>query len=209
LSFPSHYAIPPTATGTRRDGDRTRAKALQVAAAQISAIGFNKMTIARVAADAGVSQSGLLHHFPSKAALLAAVLDEREREDSEFLFGDGSPPLGWDAFESLVALSARNQTRPEWVELFVRTSAEATVPGHPAHDWVTRHYQSLRKLAHRRCRARNGTGRDPAGRAGAVHGRVDRRLLDGMQQQWGLEPREISMVDNVREHVRLLRMTWS
>ena len=167
------------------------------------------MTIASVATQTGVSQSGLLHHFPSKAALLAAVLDEREREDSDFLFGDGTVPLGWAAFDSLTALTARNTTRPEWVQLFVRTSAEATVPNHPAHGWVVRHYRSLRNWLRDAVQSgiESGAIRADAPVTLIVESTV--ALLDGIQQQWVVEPDAVSMIDNVREHIRLLKATWS
>ncbi len=209
MSFPSQYAIRPEKPAAHRDGDLTRAKVLQAAAAQISAVGFHKMTIADVAAQAGVSQSGLLHHFPSKAALLAAVLDEREQTDSEFLFGDGTVPLGWDAFDSLVALAARNATRPEWVQLFVRIAAEASVPSHPAHDWVTRHYRSLRKWLTDAVEAGVTAGQIRRDAPAALIAETTIAVLDGVQQQWVVEPQAVAMVDNVREHVRVLKQAWS
>lgn len=208
MSFPSQYAVPVGASAPQRDGERTRQRAIQVAAAHISANGFHKMSIAAVAVEAGVSQSGLLHHFPSKAALLSAVLDEQESADSEFLFGGGEPPLGWDAFDALVALAAHNSTRPQWVQLFVRISAEATSPSHPGNAWVRRHYSSMRSwltdaVEHGKS---DGTVRPDA----PTHLLVESTaaILDGIQQQWAVEPGLISMVDNVRAHVFMLRNCW-
>ncbi|WP_033106749.1 hypothetical protein [Microbacterium profundi] len=34
-------------------------------------------------------------------------------------------------------------------------------------------------------------------------------LLDGMQQQWMLEPDRISMVNNVRAHVETFKQSWA
>lgn len=208
MSFPAKYALDATKKGSR-DAERTRAALLKVAIAHVATAGFHKMTISAVAAEAGVSQSGLLHHFPNKAALLAAVLDERDREDSDFLFGDSDTPLGWDAFDSLVSLVARNNNRPEWVRLFVRIAAEATDPNHPGHDWVTRHYQSMRAWLTDAIHAgvEDGTIRPDIPRPLVVESTI--ALLDGIQQQWVIDPDTVSMIDNVREHVRVLRQTWS
>ncbi|WP_372968375.1 TetR/AcrR family transcriptional regulator [Microbacterium sp.] len=209
MSFPSQYAAPHEKPAPQRDGERTRQRAIQVAAAHISANGFHKMSIAAVAVEAGVSQSGLLHHFPSKAALLSAVLDEQERSDSEFLFGDGEPPLGWDAFDALVALAAHNSTRPQWVQLFVRISAEATASAHPGHEWIRRHYASMRSwlsdaVEHGKA---SRTIRQEAPTQLVVQSTA--AVLDGIQQQWVLDPDSVSMVENVRAHVDTLKTSWA
>lgn len=208
MSFPATYERPPEHPRGRRDGEGTRERLLEVAASHISAVGFHKMSIANVARDAGVSQSGLLHHFRSKAALLSAVLEQRESEDNLFLFGDGDVPLGWDAFDALVSLSARNSTRPEMVQLFVRISAEATDPQHPAHEWLSRHYGGLtawlsdaidRGVA-------EGTMKEELPKAATVATSI--AVLDGLQQQWALDADAVAMTGSVRTYVRGLKTLW-
>lgn len=61
------------APGTR-DRERTRAAVL-VAADHLLAERGTGVSLAEVAAAAGVSKSGLLHHFPNKDALLLAVAE--------------------------------------------------------------------------------------------------------------------------------------
>jgi AcrR family transcriptional regulator len=167
------------------------------------------MAISEVAAQAGLSQSGLLHHFPSKVALLTAVLDKREREDSEFLFGDGTTPLGWAAFESLIALAARNTTRPDWVRVFVRVAAEATEVDHPARDWVLKHYSSTRRWLSEAIEFGVTAGEMKAGipLAAVVNNTI--AVLDGVQEQWVVDAESVSMVDCVSEHVRQLKESWA
>lgn len=208
MSFPSEYAREPSRRGTR-DAERTRAAVLKAARRQIAEVGFHKMAISAVAREAGVSQSGMLHHFPSKAALLAAVLDEREHDDEEFLFGDDATPLGWDAFDALVSLAARNANRPQWVQMFVRVAAEATDPAHPGHEWILEHYRSMRSWLTDAVRAgiEDGTFRADVPVALLVESTV--AVLDGLQQQWVLEPDAVSMVDATREHVRMLKQAWA
>ncbi|MGN8026697.1 TetR/AcrR family transcriptional regulator [Microbacterium sp. 22242] len=209
MSFPPRYTIEPQTRRPRRRAEESRRQIVDAAVDQIADAGFHGMSIAEVAAASGISQSGLLHHFPSKAALLAAVLERHEHDDNEFLFGDGSTPLGWAAFDALVSLAARNSTRPEWVAVFVRVSAEATEADHPAHDWLKRHYSSTSSWLVEAI--------EDGVRLGSMHPDMPARLvsgntiglLDGIQQQWLVNPKGIDMVAHVREHVHLLKSRWA
>ncbi|WP_311258507.1 TetR/AcrR family transcriptional regulator [Microbacterium sp. WCS2018Hpa-9] len=191
----------------RRSAAETQQQIVGTAVEQIAEVGFHKMSIADVAAASGISQSGLLHHFPSKVALLAAILEQRERDDNGFLFGDGTVPLGWDAFEALVPLTARNSTRPEWVGVFVRVSAEATEPDHPANEWLRDHYASARAWL--------GDAVEQGKQSGVIRADAPTELLvgntiavlDGIQQQW-LVDRRIDMVSQVSAHIAGLRVCW-
>lgn len=208
MSYPPGYRIERERTRVGKAGDAARAKAIQAAIELFSTSGYNKTSIAEVALRTGLSQSGLLHHFPNKSALLAAVLEQREKEDSEFLFGDGDAPLGWAAFDSLVALVARNSTRPEWIGLFVRVSAEATEAGHPAHEWMLNHYRSIRSWLSQAIEDGQKTGQivPEAPIEAIVRNTV--AVLDGLQQQWVAEPQSMSMVAELRVYVQGLRSSW-
>src|ERR1700742_37505 len=52
-----------------------RQQLLEVAARLASAQGMTAVTLDAVSAASGVSKGGLLHHFPSKNALLEALFD--------------------------------------------------------------------------------------------------------------------------------------
>lgn len=62
-------------TDGTRDRDRTRAAVLDSAERLLGERG-TRVSVAEIAAEAGVSKSGLLHHFPSKDALLLAVVEQ-------------------------------------------------------------------------------------------------------------------------------------
>ncbi|MFZ9630058.1 MAG: TetR family transcriptional regulator, partial [Ilumatobacteraceae bacterium] len=53
---------------------RTRQAIIDAAAARFGAEGYRSATIAAIAADAGVTDAGLLYHFPTKEDLLFAVM---------------------------------------------------------------------------------------------------------------------------------------
>lgn len=209
MSYPAGYHIERERPKQRRSGEAARMKAIQAATDLFALGGYGGTSIADVAAKTGLSQSGLLHHFPSKAALLTAVLEHRSKEDDEFLFGGESPPLGWEAFEALASLVARNSTRVKWVGLFVRLSAEATEPGHPAHQWLLDHYASLRQwlgeaLEHGK---KEGAIREDAPVEILVNNTI--AVLDGIQQQWMCAPGSFSMVTQFRNFLDGTKNIWS
>ncbi|MDQ0618167.1 TetR/AcrR family transcriptional regulator [Arthrobacter globiformis] len=208
MSFPPGYRIERERTRAGKAGDAARAKAVMAAIELFSASGYNKTSIAEVALRTGLSQSGLLHHFPNKSALLSAVLEQREKEDSEFLFGEGDAPMGWAALDSLVALVARNSTRPEWIGLFVRISAEATEPAHPAHEWMLNHYRSIRSWLTQAVEHGQKTGEILPDAPVEAIVRNTIAVLDGLQQQWVAEPHTMSMVAELRVYLHGLRSTW-
>lgn len=209
MSFPSQYARTVRQRRPRRAAEETKQQAILAAVAQIAEVGYHKMTIADVAARTGISQSGLLHHFPSRAILLTAVLDQRERQDSEFLFGDGEVPLGWAAFDALAALAARNVTRPEWVGVFVRVAAEATDRDHPAHEWIVNHYASTRRWLTDAIERGISTGQmRPDIPVPLIVGNTI-AVQDGLQQQWLVAPKQVPMVRHLQLFVRDLKNAWS
>jgi AcrR family transcriptional regulator len=53
----------------------TREKLVQAAAQLVMANGINRVTLEQVALHAGVSKGGLLHHFPTKRALLNGLIE--------------------------------------------------------------------------------------------------------------------------------------
>lgn len=206
MSFPPRYRAK---SRVDLSGEESRAKAVAVATELFATAGFKGTSVAAVAARTGLSQSGLLHHFPSKAALLAAVLEERDREDGDFLTGTTTPPLGWAAFDSLTALVARNSTRPHLVGLFVRLAAEGTEPSHPAHSWVQQHYASMRTWLAEAVRTGQERGEIAADAPVETLVRTTIAVIDGLQQQWLLQPEDVAMAAEFEAFTDTLRARWS
>ena len=70
-------------------GKRTRAAILATAAALFAENGYRGTPLATIAAAVDLTQQGVLHYFPSKEALLLALLDEKYHED-----GAAAPAAG-------------------------------------------------------------------------------------------------------------------
>lgn len=172
-------------------GRQRRTEILDVAVRHFSEVGYRSASLREVAQRAGISHAGLLHHFPSKAHLLAAVLDRRDEED-DTRHGI-SAATGRDALRALVALAADNAAHPELVRLFAILSAEATAADHPAHAYFRDRYAQLRATLTRALTEVDADGGlrpgvDPAGAAVGVIA-----VMDGVQVQWLLAPDAVDM----------------
>ncbi|GAA1569797.1 hypothetical protein GCM10009827_109490 [Dactylosporangium maewongense] len=77
---------------TSAKGLETRDRIVDVAVRFIARNGARGTSLADIAAEAGVSQTGLLYHFRSKEALLNAVMDRHLAFSEQWLWGDGPDP---------------------------------------------------------------------------------------------------------------------
>ena len=176
-----------------------RAEILDQAISLFGEAGYRGASLRELAGRCGLSHTGLLHYFPTKEALLLAVLEHRDEIDHARVAGAGA---GLAVLRSLVELAALNATRPGIVELFAVLSAEATASDHPAHAYfVQRYLTTVRSLerAYQQLRA------DGALRPGTEPGPAARQLvalMDGLQIQWLLSGREIEMAAILGAHIR-------
>lgn len=187
-----------------QDSSVVREAALSAAIDLIAEHGYAATSMAQVAEAAGISPSGLAHHFPSKAALLGAVLDHRDASDT-IPAPEGAGP--WGVFDGLVELARVNAGRRQLVALYTTVIGEAVGPDHPAHDWMLRHYElSLALLADA---VREGQRRGEIAAAAPADGiaRATIALMDGLQVQWLLDP-SVDMPAELGHHVDGLRRRW-
>jgi AcrR family transcriptional regulator len=166
--------------------------------------GVRTTTIATIADRVGLSEAGLLHHFPSKDALLLAVLD---RVDTSYLETEVWIREGGGGLESLRRLAATAHVlteRPELTRLRVMVSAESLVQ-----DGPVRQYSQQRTNIVRRVLADlliKGIG------DGEIRGDVDPvavatqivAFMEGIQLQWMLAPEAIDLVSGYRAYFTLL-----
>ncbi len=68
----------PIARRTRSDGDRSRQRILEAAAQLATIQGLDRLSIGELAANIGMSKSGLYAHFRSKEELQLATIDAAE-----------------------------------------------------------------------------------------------------------------------------------
>ena len=81
----------------------TRARIIDATVASLLELGYAATTISRVQERAGVARGTLLHHFPHRASLLVAVVEDvASRRLSVLSDGDRPEGSGWDAAVDLV-----------------------------------------------------------------------------------------------------------
>lgn len=185
-------------------GERTRARILDSATELFSRSGFHAVSLRDIAADAGMTHAGVLHHFPGKESLLIEVLERRDRIDARELFPGiarpGAPvPPPAERLRLLIGVVARNTRTPGLVALYAKLSAEATDPDHPAHGYFTRRYRLLRAELSDLVRALQDAAGHPGDLDPAVVAGQLLALMDGLQTQWLLEPGAVPMVALVRD----------
>ncbi|NAZ81326.1 TetR family transcriptional regulator [Kineococcus sp. R8] len=207
MSFPRRYRN--TLTGrASAAGDESRSRVLEVALELFASKGFRGTSIAQIADRAGLSQSGLLHHFPSKVALLTAALDHRDEIDGLLLDTEPGTALGWEAFDALVSLAGRNAARPDVVGLFVSISAEAIDPGHPAHAWVIAHYEGVRSWLTDAVRHGVESGEFDPGTPVEDLVRETIAVQDGLQVQWLVSGQSFDLAGALAAFVEGRRARW-
>jgi len=184
---------------------KTKARRQEIIDAAIevfSASGFHKGSLRDVADRVGLSQAGLLHHFPSKEHLLQAVLTWR---DDQARLRLGEPlPEGVDLLRGMIELAEYNASTPELVELHVILSAEGTSVDHPIHDYFVGRYALVFDMIRAAFEYAEVRGQLQPGVDSASASRTVIALMDGLQVQWLLHRDEVDMPGDLRRYLRSL-----
>lgn len=179
---------------TARSQER-RAEILRAALDVIAERGYRGASLAAVAERVGLTQQGLLHHFPTKEALLVAVLEERDQWDSV-------PSSQW-RLDLLGTLVEYNAMRPAIVQTFSALLGESVTEGHPAREFFTQRYADVRGAMTEVLRAEYGE-RLPGGLTPERAAPLLVAVMDGLQYQWLLDPEAVDMPGAVRDFLELL-----
>ena len=137
----------PLSSGGRVDGNRTsargearRARIIEVATSLLARNGSRGTSLNQIASAAGVSQTGLLHHFPTKEHLLHAVLDSRDEYENALLWRSGPDP-GLGIFDVVADVVADWPKQPELVGLVAILVAENVGTDAALKDRLTSKYR--------------------------------------------------------------------
>ncbi len=190
---------------TRRSpkGDSRRRAILDSALRLFSERGFNSASIADIAADVGMTQAGMLHHFPSKAALLLAVLQEREERNQKAK--SESLERGFDYLSTFLRTLHTNERTPILVQLFAILSAESIVQDHPAHGWFVERYREVAASMTSELAAVFDQSKLPTGMTLETFARWIIAVADGVRLQWLLDPTAVSRETSMIQFFTILR----
>jgi AcrR family transcriptional regulator len=186
--------------GPYAKSEHTKKAILDAALEVFAQAGYRSGSLRDVAEKVGISEAGLLHHFPSKSVLLAQVLERRD-EQTQAQF-DFAPEDGATVVRSLVELARYNASTPGVVELFCTLSAEATSPDHPAHEYFARRYDFTRGMIRRAFENLQSQGELRDGIDPAIAARGVIAIFDGLQIQWLLDRSLLDMAEELRSYLR-------
>jgi AcrR family transcriptional regulator len=173
-----------------------RRRAIVLAAYDVfAARGYRGGSLQEVADRIGMSQTSLLHYFPSKSDLLLAVLNHRDA-----LGVDGSEPPPDDSFSDRLIRQARhNEKTPGLIELYTVLCGEALTDDHPAFRYFSERFDRVRTEYTDELRALAARGKL---REGVVPERAAASIIalwDGIQTQWLVAPGTIDMAACLRD----------
>lgn len=178
--------------GRVRREDR-RVQILAEAIRIIGQRGYYGFSVQELADECGLTVAGVLHHVGTKEKLLIAVLEERERRDTEAVIEQleqelGRAPVVADARRALRTIVARNRTQPEIVRLHTMLRSESLYREHPAHEYFRNREARMLEVFTRLVEGLGLPG-DPAS--------VARHLIatmTGLEEQWLRCPDEVDLV---------------
>ncbi|EPN64352.1 TetR family transcriptional regulator [Pseudomonas syringae pv. actinidiae ICMP 19096] len=185
----------PAAVKRRRipKGDLRKVEIIQAAMIIFARDGYAGASLTNIAKVAGISQVGLLHHFPNKLALLQAVLEHRDTYVASRLQEadqDGSLQ-GFMSFLKLVMSFSIEDAAVSQALMIINTESLSVT--HPAHRWFSERFG----IVHSHLQAHLNA----LIQAGEVRSDVDVRqisleiaaMMDGMQIQWLRSPGDVQI----------------
>lgn len=161
--------------------------------------GYEGASLAQLASACGLSQPGLLHHFPSKKAVLLAVLVYRDVQSAQLLGLDlgeftsiedlfGKGPGGLALLPLVKRMFRTGLERRNIIALFAKIASEATNPEHPGHAWAVQRFDLTRRGYELAFIQDAEAGRLRAGVDPAHIAKLLVAVMDGLQLQWLLDP---------------------
>jgi AcrR family transcriptional regulator len=196
-----------TASGNRGPYAKTAAVRRRVLEACVDAFGetgFYGATMKDIAKRAGISHTGLLHHFPRKEDLLLGVLALRDERGTEFLqsakvLDPAADPV--EILDGMIAVIVDNELQPGLMELHCVVSGEATSADHPAHAYYADRYRNLRRFY-----AETFTALAERGLPLAIDpetlATMTVSLINGLQAQWLFDRDTVKVETAIRQFLR-------
>lgn len=162
---------------------RVQAAILDQAMQAFAERGFSGTSMREIAIAVGMTQQGLRHHFPTKEALLEAVLQRRDQAALEHYNA-----AGLSVMDTLRAVAQDVADTRGMIRLWTMLAAEATSPDYPAHRFFRGHFDSAREvftLLMRRGQ-KHGEIRDDV--PAAELATIVVSIFEGLQLQWLIDP---------------------
>ncbi|WP_327313595.1 TetR/AcrR family transcriptional regulator [Streptomyces sp. NBC_01235] len=181
------------APGAYAKTGEVRQKILDACVEAFSAGGFHGATMEDIAEQVSISQAGLLHHFDSKAELLAEVLAAHERETAAI----AREADDLDLLRTHLEVAHANEACPGLIQLHSIISSEAMTGEHPTHELHRARYDSLRLHLTRVFAELRGRGRLKVDTRLEILADLLIAVMDGLQRQWLYNPSAVDVSTDV------------
>ncbi|RNG28805.1 TetR/AcrR family transcriptional regulator [Streptomyces botrytidirepellens] len=179
-------ARPAARRGPYAKSARRRAEIVSSATSVFAARGYRGGSLREIAKQIDLSLTSVVHHFPTKSALLVAVL---ERADAASIESFESDTRTKGVASAVLRYVRRNLERPEMLRLLALMAAESSAPDHPAHEWFRDRYERVIAAIAIAVRRDQDEGRISNSRAPRNIAESLVALWDGLQLQWLIDPR--------------------
>lgn len=193
-------AAPATPAKRTRNAEATRERILQVCMEVFSQSGFRGMRIAEIAKQVGITEAGVLHHYPSKQALLDALLEYRERES----IAVQQEIRGLRGFAGLRALARYGELitdNPVRVQLLLVLQAENLGPEQYSGDFFRTRNGSTRDAIAARIREAQDAGEARPDIDVEAHAREAQAFMDGIGLAWLTDLRGFDLAEAWRLYI--------
>lgn len=190
--------------GRYATGDAARERILDAATASFAEGGYRGASLAAIGASAGMTQQGVLYHFPTKEILLRAVLDERDQGGMRSWPRDeglvGTSVL--DAWDATVEHNVHHYGLVRLAHVF---GSEAAGDQHPAREHVIEHFEVGKEMLLAGFQAGVESGELRADLDYEIISRQVIAMSEGLENQWLIDPDGIDMVACFHDFTRALR----
>lgn len=157
---------------------------LEACVAAFGESGFHGVSMAEIARRAGISHTGLVHHFPDKESILTALLAMQDARAAQYLVTHSAHAQDDPVIVIRGLIDSLADRTPGLVELSVVLSAEAVSPAHPGHQHFRDRYAGVRSFLSRHYAVLAAEGRLAAGVQPATLAAVTVAVIEGLQAQW-------------------------
>ncbi|WP_427118165.1 TetR/AcrR family transcriptional regulator [Pseudarthrobacter scleromae] len=182
---------------------KSRERKAAITAASLQLVierGHENVSTAEVARSAGITESSLLYHFPTRDELLVATLTAA---DPILMANEVDVGAIADPVEVLRSVVSQGMGEPNRLRLFTEMLARASDPTHPAHQYITEHHRLSLAYAAKLLRIRQDNGLAHPDVDPDRFGREIVAIWDGLQAQW-LVNRDFDLADAVGNAFRRL-----
>lgn len=185
--------------GRTAKGAAKREAILAAALEVFGEVGLHGASLREIASRVGVSHQSLMHYFPTKNALLMAVLRRRDERLRSHFNDEGGMSLS-----ELVSLAEDNVRSPGVIELYNMASAEATNAEHPAHAYYAEFYESIIASHARYLRRAVERGALREGWTPETAARAILGMMDGLQLQWLYDRDDVHVAETMKLLIRAI-----